>query len=460
MSSVIRPLGATGYLQQLIWDQGNGVPFRAYLFGGGGGGGGWDVIRGGNGQGGGYATYDGVINAGDVLQVAVGGGGGAGADFTTGSGAGTAGASYVYEALVPTVATVQQIPNVPGPTPAAGTPGYIGDGFFTVTDADSNNPVATGIRYWFIIQGGIVTYRSTLRAPSNMTAGVYRGSVRSYSDDYPGGADAVNAFDLNTNALTITSFSGARGGNAGTGGYSGAGGGGGGATVLILNSTILAVAGGGGGGGGSGSGGFVQGDAPGPQPQQSNPITNGQGGQDKQSVGGGGGGGGGGWGGGDGGQTPGGDTSGQAGTGGSSYGLVTATATNRTSAGSISAYWALYGASQAGNGGTGSTTGGGLGSITATPGRAGLAVVEFETYGTWVNDGVWRQAIPYVNDAGIWKEVTTTWINIGGTWTPVWGGQAPNFTGISGNFGIAARPSYQDPDPGDDSDPGDGSDDY
>ena len=82
---VVRPLGYTGSLQQLIWDQGDNVLFRAYLFGGGGGAGGTSYVNnsttftpGGLGQGGGYAFYQGYVNAGDVLWCSVGGAGGGG----------------------------------------------------------------------------------------------------------------------------------------------------------------------------------------------------------------------------------------------------------------------------------------------------------------------------------------------------------------------------------------------
>ena len=73
---VVRELGYSGTTQSLIWDKGNNIPVRAYLWGGGGGGGGNDSAAGGTGGGGGFSEVNFTINAGDVLSVAVGGSGG------------------------------------------------------------------------------------------------------------------------------------------------------------------------------------------------------------------------------------------------------------------------------------------------------------------------------------------------------------------------------------------------
>ena len=70
---VVRPAGYTGFLQRIIWNQGDNVPVTAYLWGGGGGAGGNDRGRGGNGGGAGFTQIQFTINDGDTLEVAVGG---------------------------------------------------------------------------------------------------------------------------------------------------------------------------------------------------------------------------------------------------------------------------------------------------------------------------------------------------------------------------------------------------
>jgi len=85
MTILVRPLGYTGKLQQLVWS-GPSAIITAYAWAGGGGGGGADSNPGGQGSGGGFAQGTFRVVDGDIIQVAVGGSGKAG-----GSGAGAAG---------------------------------------------------------------------------------------------------------------------------------------------------------------------------------------------------------------------------------------------------------------------------------------------------------------------------------------------------------------------------------
>lgn len=94
MSKEIRALGFTNSLQQLIWNGNNNTPVIAYLWAAGGGGGGNDSGSGGAGSGGGFTQHNFVLNAGDVIEVAVGGRGGAGASRQGSAAGGGGGASY------------------------------------------------------------------------------------------------------------------------------------------------------------------------------------------------------------------------------------------------------------------------------------------------------------------------------------------------------------------------------
>jgi hypothetical protein len=93
MTILVRPLGYTGKLQQLIWS-GSPAIVTARAWGGGGGGGGRDSSPGGDGSGGGFALGTFTVVDGDVIQVAVGGGGRGGAGGTGASG-GFGGFSYI-----------------------------------------------------------------------------------------------------------------------------------------------------------------------------------------------------------------------------------------------------------------------------------------------------------------------------------------------------------------------------
>ena len=97
MALVVRPAGYTGFLQRLVWAQGNNVPVTAYLWGGGGGGGGADSSRGGNGGGAGYTQVNFVVNEGDIIEVAVGGKGTGGQGGRGNAAGGEAGASFVSD---------------------------------------------------------------------------------------------------------------------------------------------------------------------------------------------------------------------------------------------------------------------------------------------------------------------------------------------------------------------------
>jgi len=97
MTILVRPLGYTGKLQQLIWS-GSPATITARAWGGGGGGGGRDSSPGGSGSGGGFAQGTFRVVAGDVIQVAVGGAGRGGAGGTGSASGGFGGFSYIGSA--------------------------------------------------------------------------------------------------------------------------------------------------------------------------------------------------------------------------------------------------------------------------------------------------------------------------------------------------------------------------
>jgi hypothetical protein len=80
MTTLIRPLGMTGFRQTLtLPTAGYSQTVHAYLWGAGGGAGGSDGPRlGGAGTGGGYVAAQFTVNPGDTVELAVGSGGGSG----------------------------------------------------------------------------------------------------------------------------------------------------------------------------------------------------------------------------------------------------------------------------------------------------------------------------------------------------------------------------------------------
>ena len=73
MSTVTRPVGYVGALQQLIWNFPS-CTAQVYLWGAGGGGGGDEGSDdlGGNGGGGAFARYNFTVNPENDISVAVG----------------------------------------------------------------------------------------------------------------------------------------------------------------------------------------------------------------------------------------------------------------------------------------------------------------------------------------------------------------------------------------------------
>ena len=175
---------------------------------------------GGGGGSGGATTL--VLNPGTanetLLAVAAGGAGGGGAGAsTTGSSEATApgprgqtaagisnGQAGQNQAATYSTAQVVGIPPIPG-----------GTGYYTRTANPSSNP--GGAReYWVVVNGALV-YNSG-SAPSQLQPGAYQGTAIGYSPSYPGGQDAINAFNYN-----IGYSDGGGGGAGGPGGPDGAG---------------------------------------------------------------------------------------------------------------------------------------------------------------------------------------------------------------------------------------------
>lgn len=436
MASVIRTIGFSNSLQQLIWPT-TTSQITAYVWGGGGGGGGNDSSPGGSGSGGGFARKTFSIVNGDVLQVAVAGAGGAGAG---GSGApgGSAGPSYTAATVWTSLELLsnpinQRVTNgayvgflnqygVWNYTPSARyfdqtvTVSFPSSGYYNIVGSCDNYATV-------YIDGSTVLdipdYHYTVNNSVYVTAGNH--SVRLYG---------VNTGGPGSIGVTITggaSFGGGRGGYSGPSGSSGAGGGGGGASVVFLNGTAIAIAGGGGGGGGGGNQGDSTGkSAPGNSGQTSSGIYAGQNGQDKGGDGGGGGAGGGGYAGGNGGSEQGGDQGGNAGYYGSSLGDIVANPSGRTPGGTGQPYYI------GGTGYGGSPTGGGA---------SGLVVLDMQVGGGSIKvDGNWESVKKaYVKNAGIWKTVEATYVKDGGVWTPITGSFAPTFTTVPGYWGSDPR---------------------
>ena len=308
MALVVRPAGYTGFLQRLVWAQGNNVPVTAYLWGGGGGGGGADSSRGGNGGGAGYTQVNFVVNEGDIIEVAVGGKGTGGQGGRGNAAGGEAGASFVsdFDFNIRTAVTSP-------PVFAQFNSAYC---TFLNNNGVWVNPTSAAVfdRSWTVNFPTTGNYQFTMAADNS--ARCFIDDVEVFQADnfqnpwtvgWPvtAGTRVIRILGDNTGgpgsvALTIAnsidgeSFSGGRGGNSGPAGSSGAGGGGGGATVIILNDVpIAAAAGGGGGGGGGNTGNSLGQDAPGTNGQAAPGQNAGQNGTNKAGDGGGGGGGGG-----------------------------------------------------------------------------------------------------------------------------------------------------------------------
>jgi hypothetical protein len=440
MTTVLRPVGYTGSLQQLTWQFGNNVSVAAYLWGGGGGGGGNDSGIGGTGGGGAYSVVNFSISAGDVLQIAVGGPGGGGAGNRGSAPGGSPGFSYTQSQIFNTITAVP--PGAPvfpqfnsryctflntngvWVNPSS-TTNF--DKTYTVTFPSSTEYqfIGSADNYADIYVDGVLVlsatdYRTTFEARTFVSAGVHAVRIVAVNTGGPGAVALV----INSG----TSFSGGAGGAAGPSGSSGAGGGGGGATVVILNGTALGAAGGGGGGGGAGNVGVRNGqNAPGNRGQAAVGINAGQNGQPNSGDGGGGGGGGGGWGGGNGGITPGGDVGAYAGA----FGLSSGTyqdPSGRTPGGTGSVYYP----------GTGIA----LGGVTATQGSGGYAIFDFNVSGVSVHhvESFAPVKNTWVNVNNAWQSVKSIYVKDGGVWNPVYGSISPTFSNVANQFGANPRP--------------------
>jgi hypothetical protein len=456
MALVVRPAGYTGFLQRLVWAQGDNVPVTAYLWGGGGGGGGADSASGGVGGGAGYAQVNFVVNEGDIIEVAVGGKGTGGESGRGNAAGGEAGASFITDfdfnarTAVTSPAVFPQFNSAyctflnnngvwVNPTSAA-----VFDRTWTVNFPTTGNYQFTMCADNFarcFVDDVEVFYADNFQTPFTIGYPVTAGtrSIRILGDN-TGGPGAV-ALTI-VNSINGASFSGGRGGNSGPAGSSGAGGGGGGATVIILNGTAIAAAAGGGGGGGGGNSGNAAGQsAPGNNGQAAPGDNAGQNGTNKAADGGGGGGGGGGWGGGNGGDCPPGDQGGIAGTYGLTSGTVTADPSGQNPGGTSNQYWRNAGVGGVRNGGNGTT---------------GYAVFEFEVSGLFVHvNGVFNPVTEtYVKANGVWNQVRSAYIKQGGAWLPVNGSITPQFENVLDRFGINPRSGVQEKEDGEVTNPG------
>ena len=438
MSSVIRAIGFSNSLQQLVWPT-TTSEITAYVWGGGGGGGGNDSRSlGGYGGGGGFARKTFTINSSDILQVAVAGAGGTGQSSQGGAPGGGAGSSYTATTVWTSLELLSNPINqrvtdgayvgflnqygVWNYTPSATyfdqtvTVNFASTGYYNFTGSCDN--YAT-----IYIDGSAVLdipgFRNTYSASVYVTAG--NRSLRLYGVN-TGGPGSLGLIISGGN-----SFGGGTGSAAGGVPSSGGGGGGGGASVILLNGTPIVIAGGGAGGGGAGNdgGGGGRGNAPGPSGQTSIGIYAGQNGEPKGGDGGGAGGGGGGYAGGNGGPVFGGDQTGYAGYYGSSLGDVTADPSGQTPGGTNQPYFNAnsYGGANTGNGGSG---------YVVLDMRVGGGSVKYND--AWA--GVQKT---YIKNAGVWQPVQATYVNNGGTWSPINGSFAPVFTTVSGSWGTDPR---------------------
>jgi hypothetical protein len=466
MALVLRPAGYTGTLQQITWNQGNNVPATAYLWGGGGGAGGSGYTGGDNGGAGGGGQFSQVnftVSDGDVLEVAVGGPGQGGENFTNNAAGGSPGASLL----------VNEIFNTRTATPISGPGGALFPQFnsryctFLNVNGVWINPSSAGIFDKTYTVTFPVTGNYQFQASADNSAKFYFDGVEvftafdygtTYEVGYPvdAGTHTLRIVGTNTGgpgavALTITtgsSYSGGRGGNSGSYGIltrvGGAGGGGGGATVLLKNGEVIGVAGGGGAGSGGGGGSGSRQDAPGTVGQAAPGQNSGQNGTTPINYwliwnrGGGGGGGGGGLGGGNGGYTNSEILSVGAGSYGGGFGAVS-NPVGRLPGGTTNQYWIPtvgYGGRQRAFGP--GETGNGVG---------GYAMLAFDVSGIWVNESGqgWKQTRDVFAKANnTWNEVKGVWIKEAGVWEPVISSYAPNWTAISGRYGINPRAAAPD----------------
>lgn len=454
MPTIQRTLGYTPGVQQLVWPSGTNVPVTAYLWGGGGGGGGFDARPGGAGSGGGFTEVSFTVSAGDVIKVAVGGSGSAGPSSARGGVGGVAGGSYVSGLLFDTRSAASSPPVVPStnsayvsflntygvwvsPTTAANfdrsyVVNFPTTGNYTFT-ASADNSAKLYVDDTFI--GDVPGYTATYALTTSVFAGNHTIRIVGTNTGGPGSV-----------ALTIdggTSYSGGTGGRPGASGTSGGGGGGGGATVIFKNGVLLAVAGGGGGGGGGGRNSSGA-SAPGARGQAAEGVSAGQNGQDRTTDGGGGGGGGGGLGGGEGGLIVSGDSGANAG----SFGLSSSPFQNpngRTPGGISNAYY------------TGSA---GYGGTERNNGSAGMAILLFDTPGSFVHTDVSfepvRQTWVKVNEA--WQPTQAVYIKQDGVWVPTLDSFAPTFASTGSEIGTAGRPIDPEPMPPDPGPPPSGGD--
>jgi hypothetical protein len=442
MSNIaIRPVGYTGVVDEIVWASGlgNNVSVTAYLWGGGGGGGGNDSASGGSGSGGGFSTVNFTLNEGDNIKIAIGGPGGPGASNVRGYGSGTAGASLTTGPIF----TTRQ-----GSTPPSFAKFNSAYGTFLNTFGvwESNTFAGVFDRTYVINAPVSANYTFTMSADNNAACfvdGTVRFSSNSFVEPFQqiifltAGLHTLRIYAVNTGgpgsvALTIdggTSYSGARGGDAGGSGTSGAGGGGGGATVLLLNDVVLAIAGGGGGGGGGGNRGAATGqNAPGPRGQAAPGNTAGQNGENKAGDGGGAGGGGGGYAGGNGGLAPGGDEGGGAGSLGQSYSLNGPTLISQGQASAGAGY--PYYSGERGRGGNARQSG--------TPGYAVLAFLLNDVYVKY-NGQFENVQQKYVKRGGIWQPISDIYVKQNNQWQPTRSVFAPVFNTYPSLFGIVSR---------------------
>lgn len=461
MARVVRPVGYTGGLQQLVWPS-SASTVTAYLWGAGGGGGGDEGSDdpGGNGGGGGWAQCSFSVNPGDVITVAVGRGG-SGGTRTPGTTVGTGGlslASGVFNTrsqgdVVPVSdprwspfmnAHAVWDPGGPGVTPIfrTYTVNFPVTGYY-VFQYSADNSMTVQLDGVTIISYGGFSANPPPFVTRLVTAGNHTLNIT-----------ATNAGDVAGVALTADiSFSGANGGRGSAGSNGGgSGGGGGGATVLLRNTEIIAVAGGGAGGGGAGGNGNTPGtsgpDSPGPWgwPGDITPLA-----QDGQPaiLGGGGGGAGGGLSSGNGGRrggaspsdpNGGADRNATAGSYGETLGPNgAANPSGRTPGGTSNAYYT--GVSVGGLGGSRP----GQPSSSGQNGTNGYAVFELDIPSDfYVRDqNVWSRVNDvYVRSDNVWREVKNAYVRNNNQWQLVFSTDPPTFAPQSGGFFTITRTPY------------------
>lgn len=438
MASVIRSIGFSNSLQQLIWPT-TTSEITAYVWGAGGGGGGNDAgSLGGYGGGAGFARKTFTIENGDVLQVGVAGAGGPGGSSQGGAPGGSAGPSY-------TASTVWTSLSFTGSPYIRVTNGAY-CGFLNNYGVWNYNSSYPGFDHTVTINFASTGYYTLTGSCDNAAAAyidgvpvldmpgfqnTYSASVYVTAGNHDLRLNAINTGGPGSLGFTITggaSFGGGNGSAAGGAPSSGGGGGGGGASVIFLNGTPIVIAGGGAGGGGAGNdgGGGGRGNAPGPSGQTTTGIYAGQNGQPKGGDGGGAGGGGGGYAGGNGGPIVGGDQTAYAGYFGSNLGDVVANPSGQTPGGTNQPYY---------NGATG------YGGSNTRFGGSGSIVLDMKVGGGSVkyNDAWASVQKTYVKNSGVWKEVQATYIKDGGVWSPINGSFAPVFTTVSGFWGTDPR---------------------